>query len=97
MVSAGDDKTLKLWYSVSGEEISTFSGNKSPVKTACFATNNVVLSGASNEVKSWRAVGGNEVWVGRAHKGIVDREYLCPLIVAYSFRRGSIIRAGSLM
>jgi WD40 repeat protein len=78
IVSAGDDKTLKLWDSVSGEEISAFSGNKSPAKTACFATNDVVLSGASNEVKSWSAVGGNEVWVGRAHNGIVDRVSLSP-------------------
>lgn len=55
LISAGDDKTLKLWSIKSGEMLQTFRGHISPVLICDFAQDNrhVLSTGNDGRLKKW--------------------------------------------
>ncbi|KAL6907226.1 WD40-repeat-containing domain protein [Trichoderma evansii] len=55
LVSASDDKTLKIWSSVTGECISTLEGHSDEVHSVAWSPDRVRLASASNDntVKVW--------------------------------------------
>jgi WD40 repeat protein len=69
VVSASDDRTLRLWQRGSGECVRTFSGHEGHVKCVALSRDGrQVLSGATDTtVRLWDAATGKEMKVFRKH------------------------------
>lgn len=73
IVSASDDKTLRLWDSETGEEIITLTGHTGFVYSVAFSPDGkMIVSGSSdNTLKLWDAKTGRELRLLSGHTGPV--------------------------
>jgi len=63
IVSASDDKTIKIWDATTGEELKTLAGHDGPVYSATFSPDGkrIVSASADETLKLWDAETGEEL------------------------------------
>ena len=72
IVTSSDDKTVRIWDTVTGNEIRKLIGHEAAVNTLVKVNDNTVASGSRDGVlKLWEISNGKAVWSEKAHeKGV---------------------------
>ena len=73
VVTSSDDKTLRVWDTVTGNEIRTLTGHEAAVNTLVKVNENTVASGSRDGVlKLWDISNGRNTWTVKAHEKAVS-------------------------
>ncbi|MEH2321845.1 nSTAND1 domain-containing NTPase, partial [Nostoc sp.] len=80
IVSASDDKTVKLWDAATGKEISTLKGHSDAVISVAFSPDGKTIASASRDktVKLWDAATGKEISTLKGHSSWVNSVAFSP-------------------
>jgi hypothetical protein len=78
LASGGDDDTMKLWDTRSGQEVLTLRGQTQQVLSVAFSPDGQRLASASGTVKLWDTRSGPEVLTLRGHTATVSNVAFSP-------------------
>jgi WD40 repeat protein/cell division protein FtsB len=75
VAAAGAENSAKIWDTVTGKEIRSFTGHEGPVRSLAFDPSGLLLAtgGEDMSVRVWDAKGGNLVWKSKEHKRAVNK------------------------
>ncbi|WP_374327161.1 KGGVGR-motif variant AAA ATPase [Azonexus sp.] len=80
ILSASNDKTLRLWDALSGKEIRQFNGHQGPVNSAAFSPDGKHILSASDDMSLllWDALSGSKIQRFDGHQGPVHSATFSP-------------------
>ncbi|NMG20270.1 serine/threonine-protein kinase [Brasilonema bromeliae] len=80
LASGSDDKTIKLWNLVTGEQIRTLTEHSSPVNSVAISPDgNTLVSGSDDRtIKLWNPATGEQIRTFRGHTGYVNFVAISP-------------------
>lgn len=86
IISGSKDNSVRIWNSISGEELAILSGHKGPVTSVAFSADmRFAASGSKDQtVRVWDIITGKELAVLHGHNGLVSK-------VAFSANRRCVI------
>ncbi|WP_372367720.1 WD40 repeat domain-containing serine/threonine-protein kinase [Candidatus Uabimicrobium sp. HlEnr_7] len=72
--TAGNDKIVYLWNTVTGTQVTSFSGHQSTINTVRFSPNGRYLSSGSTDktIRVWDIKTGKQIFTFRGHSGSVN-------------------------
>ncbi|MEO9593466.1 serine/threonine-protein kinase [Rhodopirellula bahusiensis] len=106
LASAGDDKLIRTWDSVTGSPLATFTGHSHLVGSVAYSPNGKLLASASGDgtVRLWDVDSGKTLQVLRKHTGSVndvafqpDGQQLASVGVDQSIRTWDVVSGKPLL
>ncbi|MDF5706824.1 MAG: trypsin-like peptidase domain-containing protein [Nostoc sp. S4] len=80
LASASQDKTIKIWNLITGQEISTLKGHSGSVNSVAISPDGRTLASASQDktIKIWNLDTGQEISTLKGHSGSVNSVAISP-------------------